>query len=335
MKSMKSIGYRVLPLLLAVITGAALLSACGTDSEKPKGEAVNRVYPEGEGKYYDGVSAADISAGTTVAESTAQQETTTKKAKTQETTAPKTTKPKTTQPAAVQPTTINANVPDDNITGANINPNIGAIQGRMVAEIEALAVKSISLSESSLNVTVGETKKLEIRFDPVDAAIKTCSLGTTNGNAKATVSGKTVTVTGVNAGTCSLIVTSHNGHKATCQITVKRADIEITDDTVLPHTELCNAENAARWAEAVAAKLESNGMTRNTSLRGGGISVRTDSNKSDMSYNAAQQLFVEQAETGVSGEIGGAWDQYTFNCAAESVDGGEFAIVITVVRNGE
>lgn len=300
MKSMKSIGYRVLPLLLAVITGAALLSACGTDSEKPKGEAVNRVYPEGEGKYYDGVSAADISAGTTVAESTAQQETTTKKAKTQETTAPKTTKPKTTQPAAVQPTTINANVPDDNITGANINPNIGAIQGRMVAEIEALAVKSISLSESSLNVTVGETKKLEIRFDPVDAAIKTCSLGTTNGNAKATVSGKTVAVTGVNAGTCSLIVTSHNGHKATCQITVKRADIEITDDTVLPHTELCNAENAARWAEAVAAKLESNGMTRNTSLRGGGISVRTDSNKSDMSYNAAQQLFVEQAETGVS-----------------------------------
>ena len=37
----------------------------------------------------------------------------------------------------------------------------------------------------------------------------------------------------------------------------------------------------------------------------------------------------------ISGEIGGAWDQYTFNCAAESVDGGEFAIVITVVRNGE
>ena len=85
----------------------------------------------------------------------------------------------------------------------------------------------------------------------------------------------------------------------------------------------------------MAAKLESNGMTRNTSLRGGGISVRTDTDKSDMSYNAAQQLFVEQAETGVSGEIGGAWDQYTFNCAAESVDGGEFAIVITVVRNGE
>ena len=334
MKSMKNFGYRVLPLLLALITGAALMSACGANSEKEKGEAVNRVYPEGEGKFYDGVSTADISISTTAADSTAQPETT-KSTKPQETTAPKTTKPKTTQPATVQPATINENVPDDNITGANINPNIGAIQGRVLAEIEALAVKSISLSERSLTLSVGETKKLEIRFDPTDAAIKTCSIGTTNGNAKATVSGKTVTVTGANAGTCSLIVTSHNGHKASCQITVKRAEVEITDDTVLTHSELCNAENAARWAEAVATKLESNGMTRNTSLRGGGITVRTDSDKSDMSYNAARQLFVGQAEAGVSGEIGGAWDQYTFNCGVESLDGGEFAIVITVVRNAE
>ena len=36
MKSMKKIGYRVLPLLLAIITGAALTSACGANSEKEK-----------------------------------------------------------------------------------------------------------------------------------------------------------------------------------------------------------------------------------------------------------------------------------------------------------
>lgn len=319
-----------MPVLLAVITAAALLTACGSKGGSSS-DAVNRVYPEGEGRLYDGSS----SSGITAPESTAQQETT-KDSKKQTTTAPAETKStESTQASTVQPTTITTDVPADNITGANINPYLGSIQGQVIAEIQALSVKSISLSQTSLTVTVDESKTLEISFDPADAADKTCTCEVSNSNAKASISGKTVTVMGENAGTCTLTVTSKNGHKAACNITVKRAEQEITDDTVLPHGELCTADNASRWAQAVASHLESKGMTRDTSLRGGGISLRTDSDKSDMSFNAAQKSFITQADYEAALVTSGSWQDYTFNCTAESLGGGEYEIVITIVSKGE
>ena len=322
-------------MLLAVITGTALLTACGSNSSSDANDAVNRVYPEGEGRLYDGSTTVNITAATESPESTGQQETT-KNPKKQSTTAPAETKnTEATQASTVQPTTINANVPTDNITGANINPHIGAIQGSVIAEIDAHTIKSISLSHTSLTVEVGESKTLEISFDPADAVNKSCKAEASNNNVKASVSGKTVTVSGVNAGTCTLTVTSSNGHKAACNITVKRVEQEITDDTVLPHTELCTAANVSRWAEAVAAQLESKGMSRDTSLRGGGISLRTDADKRDMSFNAAQKSFVTQAEYEAALITSGSWEEYTFNCTTESLDGGEYAIVITIVSGAE
>ena len=321
----------ILPVLLAVITGAALLTACGSNSSDP-GDAVNRVYPEGEGKLYDGSTAADITAPI---DSTAQTETT-KETKKQTTTAPGETKSTdATESSTTQPATITTDVPADNITGANINPYLGAIQGEVIAEIDAHSVKSISLSHPSITVEVGEKKTVEISFNPSDAVNKICTAETSNGNAKASISGKTVTVSGVNAGTCTLTVTSKNGHKATCNITVKRSAQEITDDTVLPHSELCTAGNVTRWAEAVAAHLESKGMTRDTSLRGGGISLRTDADKSDMSFNAAKKSFAAQAENDAALVTSGSWEDYTFNCTTESLGGGEYSIVITIVSKGE
>ncbi len=319
-----------MPVLLAIITAAALLTACGSNDSNSS-DAVNRVYPEGEGRLYDGTSTEGI----TAPESTAQPEITKGSAK-QTTTAPGDTKStEVTQASTVQPTTITTDVPPDNISGANINPYLGSIQGEVIAEIEAHSVKSISLSQTALTVTAGESKNLEISYEPSDAVDKTCTAEVSNSNVKASVSGKTVTVTGVNAGTCTLTVSSKNGHKATCNITVKRSEHEITDDTVLPHSELCTAANASRWAEAVAVQLESKGITRDTSLRGGGISLRTDADKSDMSYNAAQKSFIAQAEYEAALVTSGSWSDYTFNCTSESLGGGEYAIIIIIVSKGE
>ena len=319
-----------MPVLLAIITAAALLTACGSKGGDSN-DAVNRVYPEGEGKLYDGTSIE----GVTAPESTAQPETTKGSAK-QTTTAPAETKSTdSTQASTVQPTTITTDVPPDNITGANINPHLGSIQSEVIAEIESHSVKSISLSQTELTVTAGESKTLEVSYEPSDAVDKTCTAEVSNNCVKASASGKTVTVTGVNAGTCTLTVSSKNGHKATCNITVKRAEQEITDDTVLPHGELCTAANASRWAEAVASHLESKGVTRDTSLRGGGISLRTDSDKSDMSFNSARKSFVSQAEYEAALVTNGSWSGYIFNCSAESLGGGEYAIIITIVSKGE
>ena len=67
-------------------------------------------------------------------------------------------------------------------------------------------------------------------------------------------------------------------------------------------------------------------MTRDTSLRGGGISLRTDSDKSDMSFNSARKSFVSQAEYEAALVTNGSWSGYIFNCSAESLGGGEYAL---------
>lgn len=321
--------HKILPLLLAAILGAAALSACSSSPDKiAAGEAVNRVYPAGEGRYYDPSSEADVSADTSASDSTASTDPSAKA--TQATTAPKSktaaTVPKTS--AATQPTTLNVNVPKDGVTADNINPRIDAIQSEMRQKIEDLAVTSIALSETSVSIDTGETKTLEISFTPADAANKSCTVTTSNGNVRATLSGKTVSITGVTAGTCTLTVTSNNGHKATCDITVKRVEQEVTDDTVLTHSELVNVTNAERWTAAVISRLETLGMSRNTSLQGDSFSMGTDG-VNNKSYNQAAADFVNTAENEATSITGQDWSDYEFNCVCVARDG-EFDIIVAI-----
>ncbi len=321
--------HKILPFLLAAILGAAAMTACSSSPDKiAAGEAVNRVYPAGEGRYYDPSSEAKVSADTSAASSAASTNPSTKA--TQATTAPK-SKITATVPAlssATQPTTLNVHVPDDGITADNINPRIGSIQSEMQEQILALAVTSISLSEVSIDLNTGETKTLDISFTPADAANKTCTVTASNGNVRASVSGKTVSITGVTAGTSTITVTSHNGHKATCDIIVKRVEQDITDDTVLTHKELVTAANAERWTAAVISHLESLGMTRNTSLQGDSYSMGTEG-VNNKSYNEAESDFISLAENEATSITGQDWSDYEFNCVCSARDG-EYDIIVAI-----
>ena len=219
-------------------------------------------------------------------------------------------------------------VPDDGITADNINPRIGSIQSEMQEQILALAVTSISLSEVSIDLNTGETKTLDISFTPADAANKTCTVTASNGNVRASVSGKTVSITGVTAGTSTITVTSHNGHKATCDIIVKRVEQDITDDTVLTHKELVTAANAERWTAAVISHLESLGMTRNTSLQGDSYSMGTEG-VNNKSYNEAESDFISLAENEATSITGQDWSDYEFNCVCSARDG-EYDIIVAI-----
>lgn len=315
--------HRFLPVLLAIIAGASFLTACSPAKKAADpGEAVNRVYPAGEGKYYSPSEAESTNPETTVAPSTqAATQAATKKPKATAATAA------TTSPT--QPTTIQANVPRDNVTAANLNPNLAAIQGRVAAELDELAVQGISLSAKSLTLEVGESKELTLSFKPENALVKTTTLKMSNANASATASGTTITVKGVKAGTATLTVTSSNGHRAVCDVTVKRTERVITDDTVLPHNELCTAANVNRWCEAVQAHLASLGMTHNPLLNGSSA-VLTTEGVDNMSYNTAAESFAAQAESALSAQTGGEWSGYEFNCFTEALSGGEFGITIVI-----
>ena len=302
------------------------MTACSSAKKAAEpGEAVNRVYPAGEGRYYSPSEALTIDPGTTAAATTqpATQAATKKPKATTATTATAAT----TSPT--QPTTIQANVPSDNITAANLNPNMASIQGRVAAELDELAVQAISLSANSLSLEVGESKELKISFKPENALVKTTTLKMSNANATATASGTTITVKGVKAGTSTLTVTSTNGHRAVCDITVKRTEKVITDDTVLPHGELCTAENVNRWCEEVQAHLETLGMQHNPLLNGNTAELSTEG-LGDTSYNAAADSFTVQAENELTAQTGGEWSSYEFNCFTEARSGGEFAIIIVI-----
>lgn len=321
--------HKFLPFLLAFIVGAAVLSACASSGGGAGDEAVNRVYPEGEGRYFEPTEATQT-VGSTAAKGTTAATKATTKPKTTGAAAATTKAATAVNPAATSTqATVQANVPADNISGANMNPNIGAIQSDMQGQINALAVTSISLNQNSLSVPVGETRSLTVTFNPSNASNKSLSASVDNQNVGIAISGKTVSVTGVRAGVTTLTVTSHNGHRATCNVTVKPAQSSATDDTVLSHSELATAANAERWANAVANHLENLGLEHNSSLQGNSIVLSTDG-LDNKSFNSALNDFIRQAQSGAEQLTGGDWDDFEFNCVYRAQGNGEYAVIISI-----
>lgn len=83
-----------------------------------------------------------------------------------------------------------------------------------------VAVTSIKLDRSSATIEAGATLTLNATIEPSNATNKNVSWETSN-SAVATVSGGTVR--GVSSGSATITARSHNGLKATCQVTVYKA----------------------------------------------------------------------------------------------------------------
>lgn len=83
-----------------------------------------------------------------------------------------------------------------------------------------VAVTSIKLDRSSATIEAGATLTLNATLEPTNATDKNVSWETSN-SAVATVSGGTVL--GVSSGSATITARSHNGLKATCEVTVVKA----------------------------------------------------------------------------------------------------------------
>ena len=266
----------------------------------------------------------DEAATTKLAETTAAQ------------TSPSTVKATSAQNASSAPHTqgttakpVQENIPPDTVSYANINPNIGTIQNQVANEINELYVRNISLSETKLTLYEGESETLSISFNPTNAAIKTCTASADNSNASAKVSGKTVTVTAVSEGSCSVTVKAHSGATAVCRVTVKAR--EITDDTVLSHKKLCTEENANRWCEELRALCESLGLTLSPGLSGGSVSVNTVAFEGDASYNEMLSYLQTSLTAQLQAHTGGSFKDYEFNISFERA-GGEVGFTVPLHR---
>ena len=233
-------------------------------------------------------------------------------------------------PRATQSPTAPTNIPPDSISGANINPNLNTIAGRVSADIAARQVSSISLSKSDIELEVGESTELSVTYYPDNAMYKLCTAKVGNGCVIVSTNNRTVTVKAKSAGTTVLTVTSSNGHKATCNITVKRNE-EITDDTKLDHADLCTASNVNRWVANLTAECQKLGMTQSASLKGADIAIDTaDGKGKKQSFNEVNAAYVQTAKSQLAALVTGEYKDYVFNCYSESKGGGEYFINIVV-----
>ena len=88
-----------------------------------------------------------------------------------------------------------------------------------------VAVNSVRLDKTSLDLNIGNTAKLTATVSPSDAANKNITWTTSNSSV-ATV--KDGTVTAVAAGTATITASSNNGKTASCTVTVTDPNVEVT-----------------------------------------------------------------------------------------------------------
>ncbi|MBQ9742226.1 MAG: Ig-like domain-containing protein [Ruminococcus sp.] len=90
-----------------------------------------------------------------------------------------------------------------------------------VPRIEELELEEITLSEEEISMTVGETQKLVVEFEPSDMSEKIH--WTTNDKEVATVSGGLVTA--ISEGSATIIAESESGASAFCVVTVSEIQV--------------------------------------------------------------------------------------------------------------
>lgn len=308
---------RLIAIALSALALSASLVGCGSAKNNEPSQPVT-----------DARIATRDEASTTVSPTAG----TTVKATSASSTAPSATSPRrsnvrvsTTRPSGVSAAELR--IPADDITSSNINPNIGSIEQNVMSEINALAVREISVTDRELTLREGESKELTVEFTPANAANKTIKAKASNKNVAVKVSGKTVTVTAKAAGESELTITSHNGKTAVCRVTVIPS--EINDDTVLPYERLCTRENAQRWLDEIIAQGTMLGLRLNESLSGASFTLRTSDDKSDASFNSVTDRLTAAAEEQFAVYTGESYEEYEFNAVMDITDSGcEFAVTV-------
>ena len=135
---------------------------------------------------------------------------------------------------ATQPTTKPAqgNIPPDTVTSAHVNPYLGAIQGNVAAEIEALAVTGITLERGSVTIGEGGSAGIHVSIEPDNAAIKKCAISVSSDCISAEMSGGILHIQALKAGESTVTLTTHNGLRVGCvvYVTAKPTDAAPTKE---------------------------------------------------------------------------------------------------------
>lgn len=209
---------KLLCFILTTILSVGILTSCTNDSKTTD----TKPTPQNATELTTANTESTVADTTTATEITTIQNTTTA-------TEPTTTKKEnnTNSESQSKPSDKNSNTnkandknkPNKNNTSSNTTQSTSNKNNNNI--ISNAEVSGISLSKSTLDLKVGESKTLKLTFTPDNAYNKSYNVSTNNNKADIKCSGATITVYGIIAGKCTLTAKSYNGKTATCTINVK------------------------------------------------------------------------------------------------------------------
>ena len=168
----------------------------------------------------------------------------------------------------------------------------------VTVKANTIEVEKINISNSNIELNVGNTSKIEYTIEPSNATNKKVSF---------TVSDKNIVgfdangnIVGVNVGTATVTLKSSNDKTATVTVTVKEKEIEVTGIT-LSSKEITVPEESSK---TVTAKITpSNATNKTVTWTSSDKSIATVENGKITGVKQGSAVIKATASNGVSGEV--------------------------------
>ena len=223
------------------------------------------------------------------------------------------------------------------INGKEVVPlNVGCIGSKTVAtftntggEETTVNVNSVSLSQSSLSLDIGNSTTLTATIEPSDATNQNVTWSTNNSNVSLSPNGLNCQVTGSTSGSSIVTITTEDGDKtATCNITINAAETSDTyGNIILSKTSETITEGSSTSFTVKLDQAPTNTQVVNLSVNNPDVTLSNSSlSFTSSNYSTAQTITIT-----VNKDSDTINDNATITVSSSNVASKTFVLTITDV----
>ena len=227
------------------------------------------------------------------------------------------------------------------INGVEVVPiNVGCIGSKTVAtftntggssggEETTVKVNSVSLSQSSLSLDIGNSKTLTATIEPPDATNQNVTWSTNNSNVSLSPNGLNCQVTGSTSGSSIVTITTEDGDKtATCNITINAAETSDTyGNIILSKTSETITEGSSTSFTVKLDKAPTNTQVVNLSVNNPDVTL----SNSSLSFTSSNYSTAQTISITVNKDSDTINDKATITVSSSNVASKTFVLTITDV----
>ena len=227
------------------------------------------------------------------------------------------------------------------INGVEVVPiNVGCIGSKTVAtftntggssggEETTVNVNSVSLSQSSLSLDIGNSKTLTATIEPPDATNQNVTWSTNNSNVSLSPNGLNCQVTGSTSGSSIVTITTEDGDKtATCNITINAAETSDTyGNIILSKTSETITEGSSTSFTVKLDQAPTNTQVVNLSVNNPDVTL----SNSSLSFTSSNYSTAQTISITVNKDSDTINDKATITVSSSNVASKTFVLTITDV----